>query len=251
MLNHPTLEKLREMHFDGMVRGYEEQQAMPDVGALSFDERFGLLVDREATYRSDLAIKRRLARARLRLPATVADVDFRLPRGLDKALYLSLANCGWLRTHDNCLINGPTGSGKSYLACALADSGCRQGFDSAYRRLPRLFQELAVARCEGRYPKVLQLLAKTDLLVLDDWGLTPLADEQRRDLLELLEDRYNLRSTIVVSQLDPSLWHDYIGDPTLADAILDRLVHNAHRIKLKGESIRKTNSKLTTKGTKE
>jgi DNA replication protein DnaC len=251
MLNHPTLDRLRDMRLTGMVRAYEEQLSMADVEALSFEERLGLLVDREATYRSNQAIKGRLQRAKLRLAATVEDIDFRLPRGLDKAQFLSLADCTYLRNHENVLITGLTGTGKSYLECALADRACREGFSSRYLRVPRLFEELAVARCEGRYPRALQALAKIDLLALDDWGLTPLTDEHRRDLLEILEDRYNLRSTVVASQLDSDLWHDYIGDPTLADAILDRLVHNAHRIKLKGESIRKLKSKLTTKGGKE
>ena len=167
------------------------------------------------------------------------DVDYRQPRGLDKAKILSLASCTWLRNHDNCLITGPTGCGKSYLACALGHQACREGFSVLYLRVPKLFQDLALAKADGRYGKILVNFSHYDLLILDDWGTAVLTDEQRKDLFEILEDRYDRRSTLVTSQVPPNHWHEIIGDPTLADAILDRLIHNAHSILLKGESMRK------------
>jgi len=239
MLNHPTLERLHALQLRGMARAFEEQMQMPDLGELSFAERLGLLVDREAADRESRRLARRLKEAKLRLEAAVEDLDFRIPRGLDKRLVLSLASCGWIDQHLNVLITGPTGVGKSYLACALAHKACRDGYTVLYHRLSRLLGELALARGDGRYPQLLARLGKARLLVLDDWGLEPLTDTHRRDLLEILEDRYDRRSTLVTSQLAVKHWHDALGDPTLADAILDRLVHNAHRIELDGESIRK------------
>ena len=239
MLNHPTLERLHALQLRGMARAFEEQMQMPDLGELSFAERLGLLVDREAADRESRRLARRLKEARLRLEAAVEDLDFRIPRGLDKRLVLSLASCGWIDQHLNVLITGPTGVGKSYLACALAHKACRDGYTVLYHRLSRLLGELALARGDGRYPQLLARLGKARLLVLDDWGLEPLTDTHRRDLLEILEDRYDRRSTLVTSQLAVKHWHDALGDPTLADAILDRLVHNAHRIELRGESMRK------------
>ncbi len=239
MLNHPTLERLHALQLRGMARAFEEQMQMPDLGELSFAERLGLLVDREAADRESRRLARRLKEAKLRLEAAVEDLDFRIPRGLDKRLVLSLASCGWIDQRLNVLITGPTGVGKSYLACALAHKACRDGYTVLYHRLSRLLGELALARGDGRYPQLLARLGKARLLVLDDWGLEPLTDTHRRDLLEILEDRYDRRSTLVTSQLAVKHWHDALGDPTLADAILDRLVHNAHRIELDGESIRK------------
>ena len=239
MLNHPTLERLHALQLRGMARAFEEQMQMPDLGELSFAERLGLLVDREAADRESRRLARRLKEAKLRLEAAVEDLDFRIPRGLDKRLVLSLASCGWIDQRLNVLITGPTGVGKSYLACALAHKACRDGYTVLYHRLSRLLGELALARGDGRYPQLLARLGKARLLVLDDWGLEPLTDTHRRDLLEILEDRYDRRSTLVTSQLAVKHWHDALGDPTLADAILDRLVHNAHRIELRGESMRK------------
>jgi DNA replication protein DnaC len=239
MLSHPTLDRLYALQLRGMARAFEEQMQMPDLGELSFAERLGLLVDREAADRESRRLARRLKEAKLRLEAAVEDLDFRIPRGLDKRLVLSLASCGWIDQHLNVLITGPTGVGKSYLACALAHKACRDGYTVLYHRLSRLLGELALARGDGRYPQLLARLGKARLLVLDDWGLEPLTDTHRRDLLEILEDRYDRRSTLVTSQLAVKHWHDALGDPTLADAILDRLVHNAHRIELDGESIRK------------
>ena len=244
MLKHPTLDKLQTLRLTGMLKALAEQQKLPEINSLGFEERFGLLIDREMTERENRRLDTRLNKAKLRHSCCVEDLDFKTSRGLDKALILSLAACTWIARGINLLICGPTGVGKSYLACALAHKACLEGYSGLYLRLPRLFEELRLAKADGRYGKLMLGYAKTDLLVLDDWGLTAMTDPQRRDLLELLEDRYGKRSTIVTSQLPISSWHDAIGDPTLADAILDRLVHNAHKIELKGESMRKHAMKL-------
>jgi DNA replication protein DnaC len=248
MLTHPTLDKLHGLKLAGMAKALEEQLQMRDLEGLTFEERLGLLVDREATERQNRKLQTRLKKARLRLNAALEDIDYRSPRGLDKSLILSLASCRWIEDHLNILITGPTGAGKSYLACALAQKACREGYRALYFRLPRLLQELAMARGDGRYGKVLTTLAKNDLLVIDDWGLVPLDDHGRRDVLEILEDRHDVRSTLVTSQLPLANWHETIGHPTLADAILDRLVHNAYKIPLIGESMRKKMKSLTQSG---
>ncbi|MBU0483928.1 MAG: IS21-like element helper ATPase IstB [Proteobacteria bacterium] len=239
MLKHPTLDKLQALRLPGMLKALTEQQQMPDINNLGFEERLGLLVDREMTERENRRLATRLKKASLRQSASLEDLDFKSSRGLDRALILSLVACTWIARGINVLICGPTGVGKSYLACALAHKACLQGYSALYLHLPRLFEELRLAKADGRYGKLMLAYAKTDLLVLDDWGLAPMADQQRRDLLELLEDRYGKRSTIVTSQLPVSAWHEAIGDPTFADAILDRLIHNAHKIELKGDSMRK------------
>jgi DNA replication protein DnaC len=239
MLTHPTLEKLQTLKLTGMVKGLEEQLRMTGLEDLGFAERLGLLIDREITERENRRLKDRLAKARLRHTAAVEDVDLRTPRGLDRSVFLALCSCQWVTQHLNVLITGKTGTGKSYLACALAQKACREGFTAAYHRVPRLLADLATAKSDGRYAKVLAGVARVDVLVLDDWGLHALNDASRRDLLEILEDRYGRRSTVVTSQLPVSAWHDAIGDATLADAVLDRLVHNAYELKLKGESRRK------------
>ncbi len=239
MLNHPTLEKLQTLRLSGMLKALNDQQQMPEIDSIGFEERLGLLIDREMTERENRRLGTRLKKAKLRHSCCVEDLDFKTSRGLDKSLIMSLAACTWIARGINVLICGPTGVGKSYLACALAHKGCLEGYTSLYLRLPRLFEELRLAKADGRYGKLMLDYAKTDLLVLDDWGLAPMTDLQRRDLLELLEDRYGKKSTIVTSQLPVTSWHEAIGDPTLADAILDRLVHNAHKIELKGESMRK------------
>jgi len=248
MLTHPTLEKLHSLKLSGMVNALEEQIQMGDLKELSFEERLGLLVDREVTERRNRKLQTLLKKAKLRLNASIEDIDYRHPRGLDKSLILSLASCQWVEEHNNILITGPTGAGKSYLACALAQKACREGYRTLYFRLPRLLQELTMARGDGRYGKMLINLAKNDLLVIDDWGLAPLDDHGRRDILENLEDRHNVRSTNFTNQLPLNNWHEIIGDPTLADAILDRLVHNAYKITLKGESMRKRLKSLTQAG---
>ncbi len=245
MLNHPTLDKLHELRFNGMAKALADQMALPDIEELSFEERLGLLVDREATEREDRRLQTRLRQAKLKQNACIEDIDFKQPRGMDKSLLLDLAQCQWIKKHLNILITGPTGVGKTWIACALAQKACREGFTSLYLRLPRLLQELPIAKGDGTYPRLMTRLAKVDVLILDDWGLSKLIAEQRRDLLEILEDRHDTRSTIVTSQLPLDQWHHIIGDPTLADAILDRLVHNAYKINLKGESMRKRKTNLT------
>ena len=239
MLKHPTIDKLHDLRLFGMAKALEEQNGAAGYEALGFADRLALLVDREAAERDSNRLRIRLKQARLRLTATIEDTDFRHPRGLDQTLLLALAGCSWIREHHNVIVTGPTGVGKSYLACALAHKACREGFRALYLRAPRLFDELALARADGRYRKVLAAYARIDLLVIDDWGLANLTEEQRRDVLEILEDRHGLRATLVASQLPIEKWHKIIGDPTLADAILDRLAHNAHKLALKGESMRK------------
>lgn len=245
MLSHPILEKLQQMRFFGMQAALQEQMQMPDIGQLSFEDRLGLLVDREMTERDNRRLKTRLRQAKLRQQACVEDVDFRHPRKLDKTLFMRLAECRWIKEHSNVLITGPTGVGKSYLACALAHKSCSQGYSAMYFRLPRLLHQLSIAKADGQYDKLLKGIARVDLLVIDDWGLAKFVKEQRHDLLEILEDRHGLRSTLITSQVPVQHWHEIIADPTLADAILDRLVHNAYKLPLDGGSMRKRQSKLT------
>lgn len=245
MLIHPTLEQLQGLRLTGMYKALNEQLQTPGIEAMGFEERLALLIEREATEREDRRLKTRLKQAKLRQQAALEDLDYRSARGLDKRLMFSLAACRWIGEHLNVLITGPTGVGKTYLACALANKACREGYTARYLRLPRLLQELTIARADGRYGKLLGELAKTDLLLLDDWGLTPMTDEQRRDLLEIFDDRVKTRSTLITSQLPVERWHDYLADPTLADAILDRLLHCAYKIPLRGESMRKTSATLT------
>lgn len=242
MLIQPTLAKLEALRLFGMLRALHDQLQTPDCASLAFEERLGLLVDREATERETQKVAARLKRAQLRQPAAPEDVDFRHPRGLDRAQFVALCACDWIKSRDNLLLTGPTGVGKTYLACALAQKACREGYSVQYTRTGRLLEELSVARADGTYGRRLTALARLDLLVLDDWGLAPLTDTQRRDLLEILDDRYDRHSTLVAAQLPQEHWHDYLGDPTLADAILDRLVHHAHKIPLQGESLRKQRS---------
>jgi len=245
MLKHPTLDKLHALKLTGMAAALADQSATTDIQELTFEERLGLLVDREMTERDNRRMSSRLRRAKLRHTAILEDIDYRHSRGLDKGLVQSLASCQWVKEHLNVLITGPTGVGKTWLACALAHKTCREGYTAQYVRLTRLLRELTIAKGDGQYAKLLTNLAKVDVLILDDWGLMKLSAENRRDLLEVLEDRHGRRSTIATSQLPMDQWHDLIGDATLADAILDRLVHNAYKINLRGESMRKRQAKLT------
>ncbi len=243
MLNEQTLEKLYAMKLNGMADAFKEQLQQPDMTELSFEERLALVVDRQWTWKEDRRMKRLFRNAKLKINGCVEDIDYKTPRGIDKSVILRLANCDWIRSAQNVIITGPTGVGKTYLACALANRACRMGFSAFYIRIPKLFQELAIATADGSYPKLMKKLSKARVLVIDDLGLAPMTAPERRDLLEVIEDRHALCSTIVATQLPIESWHDNICDPTIADAILDRLIHNAHKINLKGESMRKLRSK--------
>ncbi|MFC1478938.1 IS21-like element helper ATPase IstB [Candidatus Margulisiibacteriota bacterium] len=239
MYINQTIETLSKLKLTGMLQALQEQLDMPDAGSLSFEERLNLLVDREALERSNRQYKQRLKQAKLKHNAVMEDMDFKTQRGLEKSVIMSLSQCEWIHRHQNIIITGPTGVGKTFVASALAQKACREGFKAMYHRLSRLLTDLAISRGDGRLSRLMQSLAKTDVLVIDDFGLSVLTEHQSRDLLEVIEDRYNVRSTILTTQFPIDKWHELVGDPTIADAILDRLVHNAHKIHMKGGSMRK------------
>jgi len=245
MLTNHTLELLNRLKLPGMVAAFSQQLDQPDTHSLSFEERLALLVDRELTYRGDRRLQRLLQLARLRQSACVEDIDYKHKRGLERSQISTLVSCDWVRSGQNLHITGPTGTGKSWLACAFGHQACRQGLGVRYERLPRLLEQLRVARGDGSYQKRLTSLAKSDLLILDDFGLKPLSQGERHDLLEVIEDRHARHSTLITSQLPIAHWHQYLGqdDPTVADALLDRLLSQAHRLELKGESMRKQKQK--------
>lgn len=239
MLIVPTLDKLRALRLYGMLKSCQEQNESSDYDQLSFEERLGIMIDREMTEQDNRRLNSRIRKAKLRQQSCMQDIDYRSPRGIDKSLMKVLGQRKWIKEHLNILITGSCGTGKSFIACALAHRACLQGYSVLYVRAPRLFSDIAIARGDGRYVKLMNSLAKTNILLIDDWGLSVLTDQERRDLLEILEDRHDLQSTIITSQLPVKHWHEIIGNPTLADAILDRLVHNAYKINLRGESMRK------------
>jgi len=239
MLIHPMVERLRGLGLAAMADAFVEMQRNSTADDLSREDWLGLLIDREATAREGKRLARRLRQARLRQNAVIEDTDLRTPRGLDRGLFQKLATCGWIRENQHLLIGGPTGVGKSWLACALGHKACRDGFSVMYRRSARLFADLATARGEGRLTRLMATLERTRLLIIDDWGPEPLNAEQRRDLLEIVDDREGKGSLLITSQVPIGRWHEIIGDPTLGDAILDRIIHRSHRIELKGESLRK------------
>jgi DNA replication protein DnaC len=240
MLMQPTLEKLYSMKLMGMAEAFRRQVEDPANAQLSFEERLAMLVDQQWDWRQNKALTRRMKNARFKLEATIEDIDYRHPRRLDRPLIRSLSACEWVSQHHNLIITGPCGVGKSFLACALAQKAVRDGFTAIYARAPRLLSDLALARADGSFPKLLDRIARIDVLVVDDWAMAPLSDSDRRDFLEICDDRYLTRSTVLTSQVPITHWHDQIGDPTIADSILDRLVHNAHRIELAGASMRKS-----------
>lgn len=243
MLRQPTLEKLKSMRLERLASAWLEQQKDPQVSSLSFDERFGMLVDAEWLARENKRLDRALKEAKLKLSAAcVEDVDYPPQRELDKAMFKQLATCTWVAEHQNIVITGATGTGKTYIACALAQQACRKGYRAAYRRATRLGDELLLARADGSYANALKRYARIDVLVIDDWGMAPLKDQDRRDMYELLDDRHGSRSTIVTSQLPAAKWHDYLGEPMVADAVCDRLLNRSHRLVLKGPSRRKEDS---------
>jgi DNA replication protein DnaC len=243
MLTHPTLDLLHQLGLHGMAKGLQDLAANPEARNLEQLEWVGLLLEYEVSLRRQKRFETRARVARLRQAAAIEDVDYHAARGLDRGLFLKLAACGWLQAHYNLIITGPCGVGKTWLACALAQKACREDYSVRYYRLPRLFAALALTRGDGRYAKLLRMLARVQLLILDDWGPEPLTPDQRRDILEIVEDRYDAASTLMLSQVPVDRWYEIISDPTLADAILDRLVHNAYRIELAGESLRKRRPK--------
>jgi DNA replication protein DnaC len=240
MLNHQTMDKLTRLRLEGMAQALEEQRRQADITQLDFEERFALLVERQWLWRENRALAARLHHAQLKVSASLEDIDYRHPRGLKRAQIEQLRAAQWVAQHRNCLITGPTGSGKTYLACALAQQACRDGHRVGYYYAPKLFRELQNAQADGSLLKLLKRLNRAALIVIDDFGIAAVAGKQYRDLLEILDDRQGTGSTLITSQFPVDQWHEVINDATVADAILDRLVHNAYRLELNGESLRKT-----------
>jgi len=247
MLAHPLFDQLKTLRCEGMLEAFQEQLNTPDINRLSFDERFALLIEREHLTRENRKLINRLRQAKLKEDACIEDIHYAPERQLSKTVITRLAECSWIARKENILITGPTGAGKTYLACAFANQACRQGYGARYIRLPKLFQSITIAKADGSYIKLMEYVAKLSLLVLDDWGIAPMNDANRRDLLEIIDDRYHRSSTLITSQLPVQAWHESIGDATLGDAILDRLIHNAHRIEVQGPSMREIIAKKTHK----
>ena len=245
MLNTQTTHKLRTLKLTGMLEAIESQNEQPDMVSLSFNERFGLLVDHECSYRENRRLERLLKDAKLKhQQASIEDIEFNPRRGLDKSYLMTLSNCDWIQKRQHLIFTGPAGAGKTWLACAYGHQACRLGISVIYKRVPRLLEELKIARGDGSIVKFRTQLAKANLLILDDWGMVPIDGMGLHDLLELVDDRVNTGSLIVTSQLPVSTWHEYLGEPTVADAILDRIVHSAHKIEVSGESMRRSKNKL-------
>ena len=247
MLNQQTLDKLHAMKLLGMAAAFADQINQPDLDRLSFEERFGLIVDRQWTWKENSRMQRYLKNAQMKLNACMEDIDYKTPRGIDQSVIMSLISCDWVRRHQNIIITGPTGAGKTFLACALSNKACREGYRALYIRSSKFSYQMALAKGDGSYGKIINKLSKAHVLVIDDLGLAPMTDAERRDLLEVIEERHGHASTIVTSQLPVENWHEQIGDPTIAEAILDRLIHNAHKINftMKGGSMRKKYAGLT------
>jgi len=239
MLQEQTISKLYSLKLSGMAEAFKEQIQRPDMSSLTFDERFGFLVDREWDVRQNRKLKRRLTMAKLKQLACVEDIDFKAERGIDKSVLLSLFECNWIKQNQNVIITGPTGVGKTYIACALANKALRQEYTSLYYRVSRLLQEIEISKGDGSYPSLMRRIERVNLLVLDDWGISSFTEEDGRNLFDVLEDRNLKGSVIIVSQVPIESWYDMIPSPTIADAILDRLVHNSYKIELKGESMRR------------
>ena len=244
MLIHPTIDKLNSMRLTGMAKGLRAQMESPEIHNLAFEDRLALIVDMEFMEREKRQLATRLKSAKMRQNAVLEDLDIKPSREIDRSLLASLSTCQWVKKNHNLLITGATGVGKTWLSCALAHTACRLGITAVYHRLPALMQDLDLARHDGRYKKVMKSLAKAELLILDDWGIAPMSPEQLRDLLEIIDERYHKASMLITSQLPVANWHEAFNDPTMADAILDRVLHNAYKIELKGDSMRKLRSKI-------
>jgi len=246
MLNQQTLMKFKQLKLYGMAAGFERQLTQSASYEIAFEERLGLLVDEEVTYRENRRLRRLVKMAKFKEPqACIEDIDYNAKRGIDKAQIASLANCEWVRARHKLLITGATGVGKTWMACAMGNQATRQGLSVIYTRMPRLFDDLRIAHGDGGYTKKLAQLTKVELLLIDDWGLKPMTSAERHDLMEIIEERHGSRATLIASQIPIDRWHDYIGNPTLADAILDRVLENAHKLLIKGESMRKAKSSTT------